>query len=98
MRRADASERFPVVYATDSDDLFGGLATMANALQVHGETPRFILVGIGYGDTRASQVLRMRDYLTHSTRAHFQQELEQLTDSPLVAGGSDLMAACRATD
>jgi len=49
LRLADESERFPVVYATDSDEFFGGLSTLAYELQLLAETPRFILVAIGYG-------------------------------------------------
>ena len=83
--RVDGSERFPVLYVTDSDDLFDGLAALAHVLQSHGETPRFIMVGIGYEDAHAAAVLRMRDFFTHGIRAHFQSELNKLLDSPLVS-------------
>ena len=96
--RADGSERFPVLYATDSDDFFGGLATVASVLQVLGEAPRFILVGIGYDDARAAGVLRMRDFYTHATRRLFQAEIEQMAVSPLVGGVADLKAITQTTD
>src|SRR5262245_1283189 len=59
-RRADGSERFPVLYVTDSDEYFGGLSSLAGSMQSLGETQRFILVGIGYGDVRFIS-LRSRD-------------------------------------
>ena len=48
----DGSERFPVLYCTDSDYFFGGLANLSSLLQVSGEASPFILVGIGYDDAR----------------------------------------------
>lgn len=97
--RADDSEKFPVVYITDSDEFFGGVATLATALQFSGETPRFILVGIGYGDGRAAETLRMRDLVTHSIRGHFRAAIERVADSALFGGVDDLkvIAATDAT-
>jgi predicted alpha/beta superfamily hydrolase len=98
MRRADGSERFPVLYATDSDDFFGGYATAAGFLQHHGEVPRFILVGIGYENPRQAAVLRMRDLFTHAHRALFASETRQIAESPFVAGISDVQAILQASD
>jgi len=92
MSRADATDRFPVLYVTDSDDLFGGVATLANILQAHGETPRFILVGIGYAEVGAAGVLRMRDYYSHADRTLFQTEIERVARSSFVTGVPDLGA------
>jgi predicted alpha/beta superfamily hydrolase len=91
-------ERFPVVYATDSDDYFAGYAALAHHLQLHGETDRFILVGIGYEEARRAPILRMRDYLTHANRALYESEIKQLAESPIVGGVEDLEALTRATD
>jgi uncharacterized protein len=96
--RTDNSERFPVLYVTDSDDYFGGCASLANHLQLSGETPRFILVGIGYEDTRAARLLRMRDFFTHAIRKHFQSVIDQVAQSPLVSGVDDLKEITQSTD
>jgi predicted alpha/beta superfamily hydrolase len=96
--RTDGAERFPVVYATDSDDFFGGYATLAHHLQLHGETKRFILVGIGYQETRLAPVLRVRDFYTHAVRELYDAETRQVADSPLVGGLENLNAVTRTTD
>jgi predicted alpha/beta superfamily hydrolase len=95
--RSDDSERFPVLYATDSDEFFGGFAAMASILQIHGEVPRFILVGIGYEDQASAALLRMRDFWTHPVRSLYRQEMEQLAASSLVRSGKDLKAIMEAT-
>jgi uncharacterized protein len=95
---AHESEKYPVLYATDSDEYFGGLATLAASLQLLGDTQRFILVGIGYGDLRAARLLRWRDLKSHQVRAHYRELLEQLWKSPLVAGVSDLREITDTTD
>src|SRR3569833_649967 len=82
--RADNSERFPVLYATEGDELFEGLASLATALQIHGEAPRFILVGIGYEEARAAGVLRMRYFFTQADRSLLEWEIRQLAQSDLV--------------
>ena len=92
------SERFPVVYVTDGDDLFDALAVLANILQAHGETPRFILVGIGYAEAEAAGILRMRDYYTHADRKLFQTQIEHVARSPFVSGIIDLSAITQTTD
>lgn len=98
MRRADDSERFPVVYSTDSDDYFDGLTALAKHLHIHAETPRFILVGIGYEHPRAAPVLRMRDLLTHSIRKSFHSEVMQLAASPIIDHIDDPRVATETTD
>lgn len=98
MRRSDDSERFPVLYATDSDGFFGAFADLANILQAHGETRRFILVAIGYENAHAAGLLRMRDLFTHANRAHFQAVIEQLAASPLVGGLDDVKSITETTD
>jgi predicted alpha/beta superfamily hydrolase len=97
MRRADNSESFKVVYTTDADFYFDGFATIANHLQLHGETPRFILVGIGYEDSRASALLRMRDFYLHGVRKLYCTVITQLADSPLGDGVKDLDAITHST-
>jgi predicted alpha/beta superfamily hydrolase len=96
--RTDQSERFPVLYITDSDFHFGGFATFANYLQTLGETPRFILVGIGYEDANAAQLLRWRDFVTHGIRAHFEAVIEKTVGTPFVSHISDTSAITKTTD
>lgn len=95
--RADGTERFPVVYATDSDEFFDGLATIAQHLHFHGETPRFILVGIGYGDASAAGLLRMRDFYPARARALFQRELGLFAESPLIRGSGLIQKVTQTT-
>lgn len=96
--RTDASERFPVLYATDSDHFFGAFASMASELQGLGETPRFILVGIGYQNSGASELLRWRDFATHAIREPHRGILEQVARSPLCEGVADLNTIMATTD
>jgi uncharacterized protein len=98
VRRGDGIERFPVVYATDADSYFDGLAALANAIQSHAETPRFILVGIGYENSEAAGLLRQRDLHTHATRALYEVETVQLADAPLIRGKASLDEVLRTTD
>ncbi len=98
VRRADNSERFPVLYVTDADSVFDALASLASILQGAGETPRFVVVGIGYENTAAAAVLRWRDFPTHDIRALFHEEIRQINESPLVASLDDLNAVMQATD
>jgi hypothetical protein len=98
LRREDDSERFPVVYATDSDEFFGGISTLAYELQLLGETPRFILVAIGYATSGAADLLRMRDLFDHTSRAHYIPLIEQLAASPLAADVNDLSIVTQTTD
>lgn len=98
VRRSDNSEKFPVLYATDGDEFFDGLATLANELQLAGETPRFILVGIGYENVRAADLLRMRDLLTHAIRERYHELIAHLAHSPLISGVDDLTLITQTTD
>ena len=96
--RADGTERFPVVYVTDGDDFFGGCATLSSGLQFSGETPRFILVGIGYADAGQAEMLRMRDLCTHAIRGRLNEDLERLIDSPYAGGLCNLDKITATTD
>jgi predicted alpha/beta superfamily hydrolase len=98
MRLSNGTERFPVLYCTDSDDFFDGLATIANILQLLGEAPRFILVGIGYENPRLSHLLRMRDLFPDDIRTCFQAEIEQTAVSPLIGEVVDTNAVTNTTD
>jgi predicted alpha/beta superfamily hydrolase len=91
-------ERFPVVYATDGDEFFDALAALASSLQLHGETPRFLLVGIGYENSRSAGLLRLRDFWPHAVRHLYTKELTELSSSPLVEGVSDLRMITETTD
>jgi predicted alpha/beta superfamily hydrolase len=94
----DAHERFPVLYTTDADYFFGGLAALAHLQQLLGETPRFILVGIGYRDRREAEVLRMRDLLPRAAREWFLPETRSLSQSPLVEGTVAMDSVATTTD
>ena len=83
VRRTNGSERFPVLYLTDADDNFGACASLANALQLTGESPRFIVVGIGYENPAAAELLRMRDLLPRDIRSLYQPAIEKLASSDL---------------
>lgn len=97
-RDAQSGEQLPVLYATDADNFFGGLADMSAALQAHGEVERFVLVGIGYGDCRRAQFLRLRDFHTHAVRALYRTELETLSREPLYDGLYDDRVVNNTTD
>jgi uncharacterized protein len=98
IRRADDSERFSVWYATDSDEFFPGLANMAAELQLVGDTPRFVLVGIGYENSHDAEMLRMRDLFPHGARRLFQRTVEQLASSALAGALRDVAAIMETTD
>jgi len=96
--RADGSERFPVLYATDSEYLFDGLANSLRILQDHGEIPRVIFVCIGYGNPRSANLLRMRDLYTHDQRSFLKGAIESLSHAPLIGDVDDLSAITETTD
>lgn len=98
MSRADGSECFPVVYATDSDYFFGGLSNLATLMQGYGETPRFILVGIGYENAGAAAVLRMRDLFPRSVQALLGAYIAQVAESEFVTGLDDARQVTQTTD
>jgi uncharacterized protein len=93
-----SKELLPVLYATDGDLFFHGLASMANMMQLLGEAPPFILVGIGYQDARASELLRWRDFPTHEIRWRFVSMLERLLRSEYVSGIDSLDQIVKTTD
>jgi len=96
--RADSSERFPVVYAVDSDHFFGGLSNLAAMMQGYGETPRFVLVGIGYQNSGAASVLRMRDLFSRRMQAVLGSYISQVAESEFVTGLDDVKRVTQATD
>jgi uncharacterized protein len=98
MRRADGSERFPVVYATDSDHFFGGLSNLSALMQGYGETPRFLLVGIGYQNSGAAAVLRMRDLYSRRIHSLLAAYIAQVAESDFVTGLDDVRRVTQTTD
>src|SRR6516165_10617906 len=84
IRSSKHKEKFPVIYATDGDHFFGGLADIANQLQLMGDIPRFIVVGIGYENTRAGYLLRMRDFFPREIRLPFHDIIASLAEAPLI--------------
>jgi uncharacterized protein len=96
--RADGSERFAVLYVTDSDYFFGGLANLGTMMQGYGEVSRFILVGIGYENARAAGVLRMRDLLPHPVQKELDAVIRQTAVSEFVSGIDDVGNILGTTD
>ncbi len=95
-RRAD--ERFPAVYALDSDLFFGGYRDLSHTLQLLGEVPRFILVGIGYPNRQEAELLRTRDLYPREIRELYRQNIEQLTRSELNRTGIGSRTLLQTTD
>lgn len=96
--RVDGSERFSVLYTTDSDYFFGGYESIARELQALGETPRFILVSIGYENSRAVELLRWRDFATHGMRESRRDLFKKMAEWPLVNRPDLLPAVLDTTD
>lgn len=83
--KGDGSERFPVLYLTDS---YGGMAfeDTTQIMQLGGDVPRFITVGIGYKMDSPVQSLEIRTRdLTHVKGASGLPSL-----SPFFKGASEL--------
>ena len=53
-------EPMPVVYVTDGNSMLPIIANSARLLQIGGELPPLIIVGIGYATTASSEVLALR--------------------------------------
>ncbi len=98
MSRSDRSERFPVLYTTDSDYFFGGLSNLANMMQGYGEIPRVILVGIGYADSGAAPLLRLRDLLSRPVQELLATLIKQTADSEFVTVPEDVQHIASSTD
>jgi len=98
MSRTDGSERFPVLYATDSDYFFGGLANLTTMLQGYGEVPRFILVGIGYANAQAAGVLRMRHLLPRKVQEQLRAVIHETAKSDFVTDVADVAAVLKGGD
>ncbi len=66
LMKQGAQEKFPVIYVTDANLTFPALAHIAHSLQLMGDAPRFIVVGIGYpgGNPWAGTFQRTRDLIT----------------------------------
>jgi ferri-bacillibactin esterase len=56
-----AEEDFPVLYVLDGDLFFATAVEMSRIMQLFGEMPPMVVVGIGYGDAIAQGELRNRD-------------------------------------
>jgi predicted alpha/beta superfamily hydrolase len=55
-------------------------------------------VGIGYENSRAAGMLRLRDFWPHAIRRLYTKELTELSKSPLLEGIGDLRAITETTD
>jgi uncharacterized protein len=98
MCRVDGTERLPVVYVADSDYFFGGAANLATILQGYGETPRFVLVGIGYENAGAAALLRLRDLLSHPIQKHFDDYAKRVAQSQFISDTHELDSLTKGTD
>lgn len=57
------AKRYPVLYVLDGDVAFGMAASISRYLQIGGNIPELIIVGIGYGELdKAAGEKRRRDY------------------------------------
>jgi predicted alpha/beta superfamily hydrolase len=97
VRRSDRAERFPVIYVTDADEYFATCVTLASAMQFHGECRRFMLVGIGYAESHAASLLRMRDFYAPEIRELLRPEIEAFARSPAGAGLAELRTIMQTT-
>lgn len=67
----ESNEKYPVVYLLDSNVFFNIVQGTSHLLQVAGEIPPMILVGIGYQDGSRHLELRDRDLLpSHNEESH----------------------------
>jgi len=98
IRLAGDSETFPVLYLTDGDDYFDGIVSLTKSLQVCGEVPRFIVVGIGYSESGNAEILRLRDLLTHEVRQNFLDVVNNLACSALITGITSIERVTKTTD
>ena len=74
-------EPMPVVYVTDGNSMFPIVANTARLLQLGGELPPMIVVGIGYAVNTATEVLALRTRdLTPTLDAAF---LERSSEGPM---------------
>jgi len=63
----NSSESYPVLYLLEGDVAFGMGAGIARYLQLGNDIPKLIIVGIGYGELKASDGnMRRRDYTISS--------------------------------
>ena len=63
----NSSESYPVLYLLEGDVAFGMGAGIARYLQIGNDIPKLIIVGIGYGELKASDGnMRRRDYTISS--------------------------------
>ncbi len=78
------------LYVGDSHLFFAGAVAIVNVLQLLRETPPYLVIGIGYEDISASELLRWRDFVPQTTRMFYQGTLERLaeTEAPHVRGES----------
>ncbi|HSM03389.1 MAG TPA: alpha/beta hydrolase-fold protein [Longimicrobiales bacterium] len=57
----DRDARLPLVLMADADLAFGATAQIVRLMQIRGELPLFLLVGVGYGSMEEARVTRARD-------------------------------------
>ena len=59
----ESGNNYPVLYVLDGDIAFGMAASIARYLQIGGNIPELIVVGIGYGSVdKSAAEKRLRDY------------------------------------
>ena len=75
-------EPYPVVYVTDGGSNFGTIMSAVPLMQMVGEIPRFITVGIEYkgSNYRDTLILRARDLTPIADPEYMRKEREQLNE------------------
>ncbi|MCU0365363.1 MAG: alpha/beta hydrolase-fold protein [Ignavibacteriaceae bacterium] len=64
----DSAKSYPVLYVLDGDIAFGMAASIARYLEIGGNIPELVIVGIGYGSPdKAAGEKRRRDYRPTTT-------------------------------
>jgi predicted alpha/beta superfamily hydrolase len=66
-----SNDQYPVLYLLDGDVSFGMGTSIARYLQIGGNIPELIIVGIGYGSADAGRDKRTRDFKPSESAGYF---------------------------
>lgn len=86
---ASSNETHPVFYVLDANGVFGLVTDTIRILQLSGELPELIVVGIGYpvDDFRETLDLRARDYTPTENREWFDRDSERRPNAVYLGTG-----------
>ena len=86
---------WPVVILTDGNMMFPMVSSTAQLLWAGQDTPKFVLVGVGYENHDAALQLRMRDLTPTVDHAHLARMADTGSALPsgLTPGGADAFHA-----